>query len=74
KGEISNAENIYASFGDKNLVHESLEVKPINSILEELQLFANAIKNRSASAVTLDEACSTMKLADEILAIIKKEV
>lgn len=74
KGEISNAENVYASFGDKNLVHETLDVKPINSILHELQLFADAIKNRTASAVTLDEACSTMKLADEILAIIKKGV
>ncbi|MGZ3861808.1 MAG: Gfo/Idh/MocA family protein [Bacteroidia bacterium] len=74
KGTVPDPEKVYASFGDKNLVHENLRVEPLNSIQQELQLFANAIKNKTTSAVTLDEACATMKVADEILAIIKKEV
>jgi len=65
-------EKVLAGFGDKSLIHESLEVKPINAIAHELQLFADAIKNKRDAVVTLDEAYHTMKIADEILGIIKK--
>ncbi|HWY38142.1 MAG TPA: Gfo/Idh/MocA family oxidoreductase [Bacteroidia bacterium] len=71
KGEVP-AGKTHVSFGDKNLVHNHLEVKPINAIAHELQLFAESIKNKKVNGVTLDEAYLTMKVADEILAVIKK--
>ena len=72
KGILSKDEEAYASFENKSIVHKQLEVKPINAIAHELSLFAGAIKNKTQSAVTLDEAYQTMKIADEILGIIKK--
>ena len=53
-------------------MHHTLEVKPINAIAQELSLFADAVKNKKQAVVTLDEAYHTMKIADEILAVIKK--
>ena len=72
KGILSEGQKAYAAFGNKSLVHQQLEVRPINAIAHELSLFANAIKNKKQAAVSLDEAYQTMKIADEILAIIKK--
>ena len=72
KGNLSESGKNYVSFGDKNLVFEDLKVQTINSIAHELELFASAIKNKDTAAVTLDEAYNTMKIADEILGIIKK--
>ena len=69
---LTRQEKVYASFGDKSLVHENLEIKPINAIAHELHLFAEAIKNKTSAVVSLDEAYHTMKIADEILGIIKK--
>lgn len=56
----------------KQITHEKLETQPINAIGHELTLFANAIHKQQNEAVTLDEACHTMRVADEILEIIKK--
>jgi len=70
-GKIEN-EKVYASFENKSIVHENLEVKPINAIAHELQLFADAIKNKKMAAISLDEAYDTMKIADEIINTIKK--
>lgn len=72
KGKLPETESNYTNFRDKNLVYEDLEVKPVNSLAHELQLFANAIKNKSEAAITLDEAYNTMKIADEILSLIKR--
>ncbi len=57
---------------NKNIIHENLEVKLVNAIAHELQLFADAIKNKKTAAITLDEAYHTMKVVDEIMALIQK--
>ncbi len=72
KGKLQHAEAAHATFGDKSLLHEHLEVQTHNAIEQELLLFAEAIKKRKTAAVTLDEAYQTMKVADEILNLIRK--
>jgi predicted dehydrogenase len=71
KGKITDSGKNYANFGDKYLVFEELEVKQINAIAHELQLFADAVKSKTTAVVTLDEAYNTMKIADEILRVIR---
>ncbi len=71
-GKPPAGKEVYATFGTKRLLHKNLEIKPINAIAHELELFADAIKKKKDASVTLDEAYHTMKIADEILEIIKK--
>ncbi len=56
----------------KHIQHEKLDTHPINAIEHELRLFAGAIHKEKNNAVTLDEAYNTMKVADEIMEVIKK--
>lgn len=73
KGQLQNGETAHATFGEKNLVHENLEVRSYNAIEQELLLFAEAIRKKKPAPVTLDEAYQTMKIADEILHLIRKK-
>lgn len=43
----------------------------INAIEHELTLFAKAIKKEKTAGVTLEEACNTMKVADQIMEAIR---
>lgn len=56
----------------QTLHHEKLETHPVNAIEYELKLFLAAIGKQKTEAVTLDEAYNTMKVADEIMAVIEK--
>jgi predicted dehydrogenase len=58
----------------KKITHQKLEIQPVNAIERELQLFAGAINHQKNNAVTLEEAYNTMKVADEILEVIKKNL
>ncbi len=58
--------------GSKFITHEKIETRPVNAIEHELTLFAAAIGKQENEAVTLDEAYNTMKVADEILEVIKR--
>jgi hypothetical protein len=44
----------------------------VNAIEHELKLFLAAIGKENNEAVTLEEACHTMKVADEIMANISR--
>jgi hypothetical protein len=58
--------------GAKLLHHDKLETHPVNAIEHELKLFLAAIGKEKNEAVTLEDACNTMKVADEIMAVIRK--
>lgn len=60
--------------GAKEISHEPMPVTPHNAIQHELRLFAGAIRREANEAVTLEEAYNTMKVADDILAAIHRNV
>ena len=64
-------ENIIALRDDKCIVKEEMEVKPINAIKHELELFAKAILNQTKSPVTLADAYLTMQTTERIMEAIR---
>lgn len=50
---------------------DKIPTEPINAIEHELTLFAKAIKKEKTAGVTLEEACNTMKVADQIMEAIR---
>ena len=58
--------------GARFVQHDKLAVQPVNAIEHELKMFAQAIKKQKTEAVTLDEACNTLKVAEQILETIRR--
>ena len=58
--------------GKKHIHFESPSIEPINAIKEELSSFANAIKNNTLPAVTIDDGYKVLKLAHQIIKEIEK--
>jgi len=52
---------------DKSLIKQPILVKPVNAIKRELELFAQAIKNNTKAAISLDDAYLTMKVIQQIM-------
>lgn len=50
---------------------DKLDIQAVNAIGHELSLFAKAINKQKTSAVTLEQACNTMKVADQIMEVIR---
>lgn len=73
KAEVTNNQkpqsnqSIIAERNDKNILKTLLEVKPVNAIAHELELFADAIQNNSKPVVSLTDAYLTMQTAQQIM-------
>ncbi len=65
--DIKDTEHIIASRQDKNIVKTNIEVKPVNAIKHEFELFAKAIINKTKAAITLDDAYLTMQTTQHII-------
>ena len=63
-------ESIIALRDDKSIVKTDIVVKPVNAIKYELELFANAIKNKTQAAITLSDAYLTMQTTQQIIELI----
>lgn len=61
-----NNESVIASRNNNNIIKEVVEVKPINAIKYELELFAKAMQGKTKPVITLDEAFLTMQTAQHI--------
>jgi predicted dehydrogenase len=72
KEKIVPGENVLVHHRDKYMTAKNLEIQPVNAIGRELDLFAEAIADKKIPPVSLDEAYQTMKVADEIIAQIRK--
>ena len=59
-------ETIVALRDDASIVKENIEVKPVNAIKYELELFAEAIQNKTKSVITLADAYLTMQTTQQI--------
>ncbi len=60
-------ESVIAVRDDKSLIKQPILVKPVNAIKHELELFAQAIKNNTKAAISLDDAYLTMKVIQQIM-------
>jgi hypothetical protein len=60
-------ESVIAVRDDKSLIKQPILVKPVNAIKRELELFAQAIKNNTKAAISLDDAYLTMKVIQQIM-------
>jgi len=63
-------ESVIALRDDKSIIKTEINVKPVNAIKYELELFASAIKNKTKSAITLSDAYLTMQTTQQILELI----
>ena len=59
-------EDIIALRDDTSIIKENIDVKPVNAIKYELQLFAEAIQNKTKSVITLADAYLTMQTTQQI--------
>ena len=59
---LQNAEGI-----KKQIYFENPEIKPNNAILDELEAFAESIKNNKKPTVTLRDGANALKLAHQII-------
>jgi predicted dehydrogenase len=59
-------ESIIALRDDTSIIKTNLPVKPVNAIKYELELFAEAIQNKTKAAITLDDAYLTMDVTQQI--------
>jgi len=72
KAEIKNnytpqkTESIIALRDNTSIVKENIEVKPVNAIKHEFELFAEAIRNKTKSVITLADAYLTMQTTQQI--------
>ncbi|MEO8253748.1 MAG: Gfo/Idh/MocA family oxidoreductase, partial [Flavobacterium sp.] len=64
---LQNAEGV-----KKQIYFSNPEVQQNNAILDELETFADAIKNNTTPIVTLDQATEALRVAHQIIACFKK--
>jgi predicted dehydrogenase len=64
--QVKENESVIALREDTSIVKTNLPVKPVNAIKYELELFAEAIQNKTKSAITLEDAYLTMQTTQQI--------
>lgn len=67
-------ENHFISFGEmgvgekkKFVVYDQPEIKQVNALKYELELFINSIKNKTKPVVSGEDGLKALKVADEII-------
>ncbi|HXU26519.1 MAG TPA: Gfo/Idh/MocA family oxidoreductase [Bacteroidia bacterium] len=60
-------EDVIALRNSTSIIKENIEIKPVNAIKYELELFAKAIQNKTKAVVTLDDEHLTMQTAQQII-------
>ncbi|HEX7414076.1 MAG TPA: Gfo/Idh/MocA family oxidoreductase [Bacteroidia bacterium] len=69
--QLKEYESIVASRASKSIIKSIVEVKPVNAIKHEFELFAAAILNKIKSPITLEDAYLTMKVTQQIMDAIR---
>jgi predicted dehydrogenase len=64
--QVKENESIIALRDETSIVKTNLPVIPVNAIKYELELFAEAIQNKTKAAITLDDAYLTMDITQQI--------
>ena len=59
-------ESVIALRDDTSIIKTNLPVKPVNAIKYELELFAEAIQNKTKAAITLDDDYLAMQITQQI--------
>jgi predicted dehydrogenase len=70
--DLNGNESVIALRDDKSIVKTIVDVKPVNAIKYEFELFAQAINKKTKAAITLDDAYLTMQTTQQIMEVIKK--
>lgn len=69
---IKEPESVIALRDNKSIIKTVVDVKPVNAIKHEFELFAKAIQTKAKAAITLDDAYLTMLTTQHIMEAIKK--